>query len=302
MIGDDDDNEKSERLIPAGTEDSTAIAADDDDIKRPKQRSSPSAANSGTTTVFVTHSLQRPQQQSNGAAVAATNGTGTVTQMQRRSPQSAAGAAASMKQQPQQQQMQRSQQQQQKQSTAARKSTGPTRQAQLQQQLANDDESYVYEPKKGHNLFFFLCDTKRAVLILSTFDFFILALSMSRSWKTAQANGVGFDMSNEFTKKFVTQAGALFVNVTTIVGALWYSTSIVLVGFLFKCYQLVVSSMSAVKNWQDDTEYIATMAVLAGLNVVSLYASGMFMWETHQGILTKENYQKREKYSCCCEC
>jgi len=287
MIGDDDDNEKSERLIPAGTEDSTAIAADD--IKRLKQRRIAASRQNGAAAVFVTQS----QQQSHDAAVAPTNGTGTVTQsVQRRSPQSATGAA---EQQPQQQQMQRTQQRQQKQSTDARKNTAP-------QQLANDDESYVYEPKQGHNLFFFLCDSKRAVLILNTFDFFVLALSMTRGWKIAQANGVGFDMTNEFTKKFITQSCALFVNVSTILGAMWYSTSIVAVGFLFKCYQLVVSSMSAATYWQTDTEFVATVAVMAGLNVVSLYASGIFMWETYKGILTKETYQKREKYSCCCEC
>ena len=239
------DNDKSERLIPAGTEDSA-----------------------GAANVSVTKSQQLKNQQS---------------------PQSSAASA-------------RSQQQHQQKQSAARKSTGPTRRTQLQEQLANDDESYVYEPKKGHKLLFFLCDTKRAVLILSTFDFFIMALSMSRNYKTAQANGIGFDMTNEFTKRFITQACALFVDITTIVGALWYSTSIVLVGFLFKCYQLVVSSMSAAKNWQSDTEYIATVAFLAGLNVLFLYASGMFMWETYKEILTKENYQKREKFSFCCEC
>mmetsp|Transcript_29712 Transcript_29712/g.59734 ORF Transcript_29712/g.59734 Transcript_29712/m.59734 type:complete len:126 (-) Transcript_29712:90-467(-) len=125
---------------------------------------------------------------------------------------------------------------------------------------------------------------------------------MKKNGRTAKANGIGFDMSNEFTKKFVTQACALFIDIATIVGALWYSTMIVLVGFLFKCYQLVVSSMSAAQNWQNDTEFIASVAVLAGLNFFSLYAAGAFMWETHKGILTKENYQRREKYSCCCEC
>mmetsp|Transcript_19542 Transcript_19542/g.29806 ORF Transcript_19542/g.29806 Transcript_19542/m.29806 type:complete len:94 (-) Transcript_19542:3-284(-) len=88
---------------------------------------------------------------------------------------------------------------------------------------------------------------------------------MKKNGRTKKANGIGFDMSNEFTKKFVTQACALFIDIATIVGALWYSTIIVLVGFLFKCYQLVVSSMSAAQNWQNDTEFIASVAVLAGL-------------------------------------
>mmetsp|Transcript_29713 Transcript_29713/g.59735 ORF Transcript_29713/g.59735 Transcript_29713/m.59735 type:complete len:289 (-) Transcript_29713:99-965(-) len=288
MLG-EDDNDNSERLIPAGTEDSAAIGADE--IKRLKRKSP--KANTANNNGSVTQSQQQIQRAPPAIPAAVPV---------------AAVPAASTRQQPQQQQMQRSQQQQQqrqKQSTAARRKAGPNaRQAQLQQQLAtnDDEESYVYEPKKGHNLFFLFCDTKRAVLILSSFDFFILALSMTRNWRTAQANGIGFDMSNEFTKKFVTQACALFIDIATIVGALWYSTMIVLVGFLFKCYQLVVSSMSAAQNWQNDTEFIASMAVLAGLNVFFLYAAGAFMWETHKGILTKENYQRREKYSCCCEC
>mmetsp|Transcript_26071 Transcript_26071/g.40953 ORF Transcript_26071/g.40953 Transcript_26071/m.40953 type:complete len:280 (-) Transcript_26071:149-988(-) len=277
MLG-DDDNEKSERLIPVGTEDSAAIGADE--VKRFKLRSLKAVKNGSVTEA------QPP----------------VVLQM------TAVPDAAIMRQQPQQQHMQRSQQQpRQKQPPAAtQKRTGPnTRQAQLQQQLtANDDdeESYVYEPKQGHNLFFFLCDTKRALLILGSFDFFILALSMTRNLRDARANGVAFDMSNEFTKNFITQACALFIDICTIVGTMWYSNVIVLVGFLFKCYQLVVSSMSAAQNWQNDSLFIITVSVLAGLNVLFLYAAGMFMWETHKGILTKENYQRREKYSCCCEC
>mmetsp|Transcript_17877 Transcript_17877/g.25327 ORF Transcript_17877/g.25327 Transcript_17877/m.25327 type:complete len:274 (+) Transcript_17877:80-901(+) len=273
MLG-DDDNEKSERLIPAGTEDSAAIGADE--IKRLK-RSSLKAVNNDSVT---TAQPQQQQQEYQSPAV--------VLQM------TDIPAAA----RPQQQQMQRrsQQQQRQKQSTA--------RQAQLRQQLADydDDESYVYEPKQGHKLFFFLCDTKRALLILCSFDFFILALSMTRNLREARANGVAFDNSNEFTKNFVTQGCALFIDMCTVVGTFWYSTVIVLVGFLYKIYQIVVSSMSAAQNWQNDSLFVTTVSVLAGLNVLFLYAAGMFMWETHKGILTKENYQRREKYSCCCEC
>ena len=179
---------------------------------------------------------------------------------------------------------------------------GPARKAQVEQLLTSDDESYVYEEKKGHKLFFFLCDTKRAVLILSTLNFFILALTMARNFKNAKANDVPFDISNEFTKKFVTHACSLFVDCTTILGAMWYSPMIVAVGFSFDIYQLVVSSMSAAQNWVDDPEYITTVTVLAALNVMNLYALGAFMWEVHKGVLTQETYQKREKYSCCCEC
>lgn len=279
----DDDNEKSERLIPAGTEDSAAIGADE--IKRLKSLK----AAKKDSVAREQSQQQQLEYQSPPVALQMTD----------------VSAAASR---PQQQQMQRSQQQQrQKQSTVApRKQKGPnTRQAQLQQQIANDDydddESYVYEPKMGHKLFFFLCDTKRALLILCSFDIFILTLSMTRNLREARANGVAFDMANEFTKNFVTQACALFIDICTIVGAWWYSTVIVLVGFLYKIYQLVISSMSAAQNWQNDSLFVTTVSVLAGLNVLFLYAAGAFMWETHKGILTKENYQRREKYSCCCE-
>eukprot|EP00986_Skeletonema_menzelii_P013622 scaffold8084_cov144-Skeletonema_menzelii.AAC.5 len=275
MLG-DDDNEKSERLIPAGTEDSAAIDADD--IKRLKQRS---IAKKNDSVGEISNNTRRDIHEIRALPAI---------------PMAAVPAASFVKQQqqPQQQQMQRSQQQQQQRRQ---------KQARPQQQIAtnDDEESYVYEPKKGHNLFFFLCDTKRAVIILSGFDCFVLALSMARNWRNAKANGIAFDMSNEFTKKFITQACALFVNGATIVGALWYSTGVVLIGFLFKCYQLVVSIMSAARNWSSDTEFFVTVAVLAGLNVLFLYATAAFMWETHRGILTKENYQRREKYSCCCE-
>ena len=281
MLG-GDDNEKSERLIPAGAEDSAAVGADD--IKRLKQKRSVNAIakKSGSSVA-----QSQPQSQSQMRAPPAAF------------PMAAVPAASFVKQQPQQQQMQRSQQQQRQQPRRQEQSRANTTQAQI---ATNDDEeSYVYEPKKGHNLFFFLCDTKRAVIILSGFDCFVLAMSMARNWRNAKASGIGFDMSNEFTKNFVTQACALFVDGATIVGALWYSTGIVLIGFLFKCYQLVTSIMSAARNWSNETEFFITVAVLAGLNVLFLYATAAFMWETHKGILTKDNYQRREKYSCCCE-
>ncbi len=276
-----DKNEKSERLIPAGTEDSAAIGADE--IKRLKRRTLKAT---NDDSVKQAQPQQQRQQEYQSPAV--------VIQMTDFS-----SASSSPQQQQMQQQTQRSQQQQQ-----PRRKQPTARQAQLQQQLTNydDEESYVYEPKQGHKLFFFLCDTKRALLILSSFDFFTLALSMTRNLREARANGVAFDMSNEFTKNFVTQGCALFIDLCTLVGTLWYSTIIVLVGFLYKIYQIVVSSMSAAQNWQNDSVFIMTVSVLAGLNVLFLYAAGVFMWETHNGILTKENYQRREKYSCCCEC
>lgn len=126
---------------------------------------------------------------------------------------------------------------------------------------------------------------------------------MTRNWKNAQGNGTPFDFSNDFTKAFITQGCSVFVDITTMIGALWYSVAIVAVGFIFKCYQLVVSTMSAVENWQGgNTEFIATVSILGGFNLMSLYAAAVFMWEVHKGILTKDTYQKREKYSCCCEC
>ena len=151
-------------------------------------------------------------------------------------------------------------------------------------------------------MFFFICDTKRAVIILTSFDFCIVAFSMTRLWRLAKENGESFDMSNDFSKKFVTQACALFVDVAVVVGALWYSALVVSVGFLFKCYQLATSSISALQNWQNDTDFITSVAIVASLNVLFLYASAAFMWEVHSGILTQKTYQRREKYSCCCEC
>ena len=273
MLGRSKDNEKSERLIPAGAEDSATYDAGD--MKKLKQRSVKAKASTANNNDSVVQS--QPQQQTQRAPPAM--------------PMAAVPSASFVRQQPQQQQMQRSQQQ--------RRPKQPR--ANTTQATNDDEESYVYEPKKGHNLFFFLCDSKRAVVILSSFDCFVLAMSMARNWRNAKANGVAFDISNEFTKNFIRQACALFVDGATIVGALWYSAIVVLVGFLFKVYQLVVSIMSAVRNWSNQTEFIVTVSVMVGLNVLFLYASGVFMWETHKGILTKENYQKREKYSCCCE-
>lgn len=266
--------DKKERLIPRGTEDSAADYAG----RRPASANGIRASSASASN----HRAQAVEMQRSKLMSKRSQEEQMISQLSNRSRSST-----------------RPNNNSQKKSTT---NGGPARKTQVKQLLTSDDESYVYEEKKGHKLFFFLCDTKRAVLILSTLNFFLLALTMARNFKNAKANGVAFDISNEFTKKFVTHACSLFVDCTTILGAMWYSPMIVAVGFSFDVYQLVVSSMSAAQNWVDNPEYITTVTVLAALNVMNLYALGAFMWEVHKGVLTKETYQKREKYSCCCEC
>jgi hypothetical protein len=273
-------DDKKERLIPAGTEDSAAYGGGpvDLDTCRPVVGGGGTRASSAAAS---NHRAQAVEMQRLKLMSKRSQEEQMITQLSNRS---------------------RSSTRPNNNNTQKKSTGGPARKTQVEQLLTSDDESYVYEEKKGHKLFFFLCDTKRAVLILSTLNFFLLALTMARNFKNAKANGVAFDISNEFTKKFVTHACSLFVDCTTILGAMWYSVMIVAVGFSFDIYQLVVSSMSAAQNWVDDPEYITTVGVLAALNVMNLYALGAFMWEVHKGVLTQETYQKREKYSCCCEC
>lgn len=273
-------DDKKERLIPAGTEDSAALGPVDLDTCQPVVGAGSANGTRASSASASNHRAQAVEMQRLKLMSKRSQEEQMISQLSNRSRSSTRPNNNSPK-----------------------KSTGgPARKTQVEQLLTSDDESYVYEEKKGHKLFFFLCDTKRAVLILSTLNFFILALTMARNFKNAKANEVPFDISNEFTKKFVTHACSLFVDCTTILGAMWYSPMIVAVGFSFDIYRLVVSSMSAAQNWVDDPEYITTVTVLAALNVMNLYALGAFMWEVHKGVLTQETYQKREKYSCCCEC
>lgn len=276
-------DDKKERLIPAGTEDSAADYAGpvDMDTCRPVVGAGSANGTRASTAATSNHRAQAVEMQRLKLMSKRSQEEQMISQLSNRS---------------------RSSTRPNNNNTQKKSTGGPARKTQVEQLLTSDDESYVYEEKKGHKLFFFLCDTKRAVLILSTLNFFLLALTMARNFKNAKANGVAFDISNEFTKKFVTHACSLFVDCTTILGAMWYSVMIVAVGFSFDIYQLVVSSMSAAQNWVDDPEYITTVGVLAALNVMNLYALGAFMWEVHKGVLTQETYQKREKYSCCCEC
>lgn len=265
--------EKSEPLIPKGTLDSSAIGADEiQRLNKNNRKSSGVESTITTKNTIVAPPPPLPQVQQPQQVKAAP----TPTASTRPNPGQTQSSGLNARQR-----------------------------AQLELQQATDDEeeSYVYEPKKGHKMCFFICDTKRAVMILTSFDFCIIAFSITRLIRLARENGEPlFDMSSDVSKKLVTQACALFVDVAVVVGALWYSALVVSVGFLFKCYQLVTSSIVALQNWENNTDYITSVAIVASLNVLFLYASAVFMWEVHSGILTKKTYQRREKYSCCCEC
>lgn len=163
--------------------------------------------------------------------------------------------------------------------------------------MGNDEEG-VRETKKGHKLFFICCDTKRAVLWLNTIvlllNIFIITAAIVQSDR-AKAEG--------YTQAMIVRGCGLFVTFTTILGAYWYSKSIVLVGLVFTCYHFTVSIFKISRyNWDGGYNEEGKLAVILPViwNSLLFYAEGMFISEINDDTMSAETYKRREKYSCCC--
>ena len=115
---------------------------------------------------------------------------------------------------------------------------------------SQDDDNVVREKKQGHKFFFLCCDTKRAVIFLNTA---ILLLNLF----TFTAAAVQVDPETEgFYRAMVVRACGMFVTFSTLLGAYWYSKSVVLVGLIFTCYQLTAAIIKTVRyDWGLGSEY-----------------------------------------------
>lgn len=158
------------------------------------------------------------------------------------------------------------------------------------------EEEYVYQAKQGHKFLFCCCDTKRAVVWLNyiVLLFNILTLTAAIMNGNREADG--------FVKDMIMQGCGMFITLTTILGAYWYSKTIVGVGLIYACYHLTVGIMNMAKyNWTGDNEDGKLVVILPFLwYILTFYAEAMFIIELHDGTMSPETYKTREKYSCCC--
>lgn len=159
-----------------------------------------------------------------------------------------------------------------------------------------EEEEYVYEAKQGHKFLFCCCDTKRAVIWLN----YIVLLFNILTLTAAIMNGNR--AADGFVKDMVMQACGMFITFTTLLGAYWYSMTIVGVGLIYACYHLTVGIMNMAKyNWTGDNEDGKLVVILPFLwYILTFYAEAMFIVELHDGTMSPETYKSREKYSCCC--
>jgi len=153
------------------------------------------------------------------------------------------------------------------------------------------------ERKQGHR-FLCCCDSKRAVIFLNlimllwcvfTFTFTVLRVDPT---------------TEGYIRLMTVRGSSLLVTLCTIMGAYWYSKSIVFIGLAFTCFLMVEAIIECVRyDWSPggDNEN-GKLEVLAPLlwNVLIFYADAAFIAELADGTLTPENYKRRERFSCCC--
>ena len=97
----------------------------------------------------------------------------------------------------------------------------------------------------------------------------------------------------------------IFITFATIVGAFWYSMTVVGVGLLFTSYQLTRGIIKVTKfSWTTTTTMnsrgVVGVLLPVIINLLLFYAEGLFISEIGDGIMSHETYTSRERYSCCC--
>lgn len=159
------------------------------------------------------------------------------------------------------------------------------------------------EKKKGHKFLFFCCDSKRAVIILNTFmcvlSSFVFTMALLNRDNSSSSNDN--DIS-AYKQAMIMQGCGIFITFATILGAFWYSISVVCVGLLFTTYQLTMGIIKMTKfHWTyADTNSIVGVLLPIAINILLFYAEGLFISEISDGIMSDETYIKRERHSCCC--
>ena len=170
-------------------------------------------------------------------------------------------------------------------------------QVEREEEEHEEEGEYVYEAKRGHKFLFCCCDTKRAVIWLNYVVLLLNILTLTATIMNGNREADGF------VKAIVMQSCGMFITFTALLGAYWYSKTIVGVGLIYACYHLTVGIMNMAKyNWTGDNEDGKLVVILPFLwYILTFYAEAMFIVELHDGTMSPETYKSREKYSCCCD-
>ncbi|KAL7492120.1 hypothetical protein ACHAWT_001409 [Skeletonema menzelii] len=157
------------------------------------------------------------------------------------------------------------------------------------------------EEKKGHKFFGLCCDSRRAVIIVNSLSLVIFICGLIAAIVPGSIT-VG-------AQNIVAMLFNLLFTVVIIGGAMKFNQATVFIGLLWElfiiCYW-ITGATRTIENfdWSKESpeargSTIAFVVISIIWQFVNIYAEVVFVYETHQGIMTPETY-KREEQSCCC--
>ena len=113
--------------------------------------------------------------------------------------------------------------------------------------MLDNEKEGLRERKKAHRIFFVCCDTERTVLWLNTI---ILLLNMFKLTAAIMQSDRARSEGYTKAKAMIVSGCDMFVTFT-LLGAYWYSKSIIHVGLVHTCYQLTVPVFKVTRyNWE----------------------------------------------------
>jgi hypothetical protein len=159
-------------------------------------------------------------------------------------------------------------------------------------------EAIYREGKLGHKFLFVCCDSKRAVVVLTSVMLFLNAFMFASAlieYRGQEREG--------FASAMVMQGCGMFITFCVLLGAFWYSIHVVAVGLLYTAYQLMIGIIRITRyDWHGGNGESGKLVVILPFVVNSLifYAEAVFISEVSDGIISADTYKQRERYSCCC--
>ena len=163
--------------------------------------------------------------------------------------------------------------------------------------LIDDWEINNYDTRKrGKKFFGCCCDSRRAVLVINTLDIILcIVLYIYSSFRT-RLNGL------QISTWVVNQIW----NTVTILGAIYYSDVIVIMGVMWQLFKIsaiifhFVEFYPLSKSLEERVALIVYLCIAVPLIICTIYANSLFAFEVRRKIMSKATYKKRERYSCCC--
>jgi len=161
-------------------------------------------------------------------------------------------------------------------------------------------ENYDVQDKKGHKLFFFCCDSRRATIIVNIISMIVFIACLIAALVPGRIR-----VSDQ---SLVTMFFNIIFTIVILFGAYKWHYIAVLIGLLWEVFILtfwIVGASESMKNtWNqyDNSEKNSTIAfVIISIiwQFVVIYAEAIFVYESKSGIMAPDTYE-REEYSCCC--